>query len=122
MTKIYTDNEWAPLKRVVVGTADHANWPQTDPVFVESMKNSKWKDTEFCFGPVADDIINRANYSLNDLAEVLESLDIEVIRPLPRNYQSLDQFYGYCPRDTVLIVGDRVIATPTKYPSRRNEW
>ena len=119
---IFSENEWSPLKRVVIGTADSANWPQSDTVFVESMKNSLWKDTEFQFGPVPGDIINRANYSLNNFAAVLESLGVEVTRPLSRDYQQLDQFYGYCPRDTVLIIGDRVIHTPTKYPSRRNEW
>lgn len=119
---IFTENEWSPLKRVVVGTADSANWPQTDSVFAESMKNSSWQETKFRFGPVPADVINRANYSLNDFAEVLASLDVEVIRPLPRDYQALDQFYGYCPRDTVLIIGNRVIHTPTKYPSRHNEW
>ena len=119
---IFSDNEWSPLKRVVVGTADLANWPQSDSVFADSIKNSSWKDTEFVFGPLPADIIDRANYSLNKFAGVLESLGVEVIRPLPRDYQQLDQFYGYCPRDTVLIIGDRVIHTPTKYPSRRLEW
>ena len=119
---IFSENEWAPLKRIVVGVADFANWPKSDPVFIESMKNSLWTDTDFQFGPVASDIINRANFSLDNFAELLESLGVEVIRPLPRDYQSLDQFYGYCPRDTVLIVGNRVIHTPTKYLSRRNEW
>lgn len=119
---IFSENEWSPLKRVVVGTADSANWPRSDNVFADSMKNSSWKDTEFVFGPLPADIINRANYSLNKFAGVLESLGVEVIRPLLRDYQQLDQFYGYCPRDTVLIIGDRVIHTPTKYPSRRLEW
>jgi N-dimethylarginine dimethylaminohydrolase len=119
---IFSENEWAPLRRVVVGTADSANWPVTDSVFKSSMLNSSWNETEFRFGPLDNAVINRANQSLDNFASVLESLDIEVLRPLPRNYQLLDQFYGYCPRDTVLIVGDRVIAAPTRYPSRRNEW
>jgi hypothetical protein len=30
---ISTYNEWDPLKRIVVGRADTANWPINDPVF-----------------------------------------------------------------------------------------
>lgn len=122
MTKIYTENEWAPLHSVVVGTADYANWPISDNTFFESMQNSAWTETNLNFGPIDQEIVDRANLSLDNFALVLKDLGVEVFRPLPRNYQALDQFYGYCPRDTVLIVGNKVIATPTPYQSRRFEW
>jgi scyllo-inosamine-4-phosphate amidinotransferase 1 len=122
LTKIFSQNEWDPLREVIIGTADHANWPSNDLIFRSSIQNSSWTETEFPYGPVKQEIINRANVSLNKFADVLENLGVVVHRPLPRNYAKLDQFYGYCPRDTVLIVGDTVIRTPTKYPSRRDEW
>lgn len=122
MNKIYSSNEWDPLREVVVGTADCANWPVGDTVFRETMQNSRWTETKLKFGPVRQEIVDSANNSLNKFASVLEGLGVKVHRPLHRDYASLDQFYGYCPRDTVLIVGDKVIRTPTKFPSRRNEW
>lgn len=122
MVKLYSENEWSPLRSVVVGSADHANWPRSDLKFAQSMANQPWTKTKFKFGPVDQSIIDRANQSLNQLSEVLCDLGVEVYRPLTRNYQQLDQFYGYCPRDTVLIVGNKIIASPTKYPSRRTEW
>ena len=122
LSKIFSQNEWDPLKEVVVGTADCANWPTMDPVFCKSMESSTWTETEFPYGPVKQEIIDRANNSLNEFASVLENLGVVVHRPLHRDYAALNQFYGYCPRDTVLIVGDTVIRAPTKYPSRRNEW
>ncbi len=127
MTEIYTENEWAPLRSVIVGSADYANWPQSDPEFIASMTDSSnsshpWTKTKFKFGPVDQEIIDRANYSLDQLSVVLTDLGVKVHRPQPRNYQQLDQFYGYCPRDTVLIIGNRIIASPTKYHSRRTEW
>jgi len=120
--KIFSQNEWDPLREIVIGSADCANWPVSDPVFRQSMENSSWTETEFLYGPVKQDIVDRANASLNEFAGVLEDLGVVVHRPLYRDYAALDQFYGYCPRDTVLIVGDTVIRTPTTYPSRRNEW
>jgi N-dimethylarginine dimethylaminohydrolase len=120
---IYSDNEWGQLKRVIVGDATKANWPSTDKDFVKAMTDdSQWTETEFQFGPVKPEVIDRANESLENFTTVLEDLGTEVIRPLPRDYQEYNLFYGYCPRDTVLIVGDRVLACPTPYESRRTEW
>lgn len=122
MSRIFSENEWDPLKSVIVGTADYANWPTSDQKFKNSMQQSTWTETEFVFGPIKQEIVDRANESLNKFSAVLQDLGVEVHRPLERNYQALDQFYGYCPRDTVLIVGDTVIRTPTEYPSRYDEW
>lgn len=122
MLNIFSENEWSPLRRVIVGTATAANWPASDSVFVDNIKKSSWTETEFSFGPVNQSIIDRANRSLDEFEQVLKSLGVEVERPLFRDYQALDQFYGYCPRDTVLVVGKHIIRTPTPYRSRRNEW
>lgn len=119
---IYSSNEWDTLREVVVGTADCANWPTSDEVFRSSMLDSTWTETDFPFGPVKQDIVDRANTSLNKFAATLEDLGVHVRRPLYRDYAALDEFYGYCPRDTVLIVGNKVIRTPTKYLTRRTEW
>jgi glycine amidinotransferase/scyllo-inosamine-4-phosphate amidinotransferase 1 len=86
------------------------------------MRNAPWKETLLEFGPVRQEVVDRAEASLNEFVRVLTDLGVKVHRPKPRNYAEEDQFYGYCPRDTVLIVGNRVIVAPTKYPSRRTEW
>jgi glycine amidinotransferase/scyllo-inosamine-4-phosphate amidinotransferase 1 len=123
LSKIYSENEWDPLQEVIIGTADHANWPESDIDFKSSMTETcGWKETKFRFGPVSQEIVDRANLSLDKFSAVLGSLGVKVHRPLHRNYTALNQFYGYCPRDTVLVVGDTVIRTPTRYTSRRSEW
>ena len=123
MSKIFSQNEWDTLREVVVGTADYANWPENDIDFNKSVSDIRsWKETKFNFGPVKQEIVDRANASLNEFTRVLEDLGVVVHRPLHRNYVELNQFYGYCPRDTVLVVGDKIICTPTKYLTRRYEW
>ena len=123
MSNICSYNEWDPLKEVVVGVATHAHWPENDPDFYKSVTSTRgWTETEFIFGPVKQDIVDRANSSLDEFANVLTELGVTVHRPLSRDYAALGQFYGYCPRDTVLVVGKHVIRTPTRYTSRRNEW
>ena len=52
MGMISTYNEWDPLKRIVVGRADTANWPVNDPVFKNEGEKTTWKETPVPRGPV----------------------------------------------------------------------
>ena len=114
-------NEWDPLKKIVVGSATNANWPVTDPVFAKDSEKTTWKETPVPRGPVPQHIIDEANEDLDKLATTLMSLGVEVVRPDPLNFQAHDGMYNYCPRDRLLIVGDKVIDTAMMYPCRDME-
>ena len=114
-------NEWDPLKKIVVGSATNANWPVTDPVFAKESEKTTWKETPVPRGPVPQYIIDEANEDLDKLATTLMSLGVEVVRPDPLNFQAHDGMYNYCPRDRLLIVGDKVIDTAMMYPCRDME-
>jgi glycine amidinotransferase len=64
-------NEWDPLEEIVVGTATHANWPSTDPVFALESQKTTWKETPVPTGPVPQWIIDEANEDLAELASTL---------------------------------------------------
>ena len=70
---IQTYNEWDPLKKIVVGSATHANWPVTDPVFSTESERTLWKETPVPRGPVPQRIIEEANEDLDTLATTLMS-------------------------------------------------
>lgn len=116
------NNEWDELRHVIVGDATDANWPQYDQVFRESMLDSTWTETEFQFGPVPKHIIRSANESLKSLAMTFDDIGVEVSYVAPHDYQRTDGMYGYCPRDSVLVVGDTAYVPEMTYPSRRDEW
>ena len=118
---ISTHNEWDPLKKIVVGTAEYANWPVTDPVFSKESEKTSWKETPVPSGPVPQWIIDEANEDLDGLAKILTDLGVEVVRPESLNFQAHDGMYNYCPRDRLLIVGDKVIDTAMMYPCRDME-
>jgi glycine amidinotransferase/scyllo-inosamine-4-phosphate amidinotransferase 1 len=118
---ISTHNEWDPLKKIVVGSATHANWPVNDPVFSKEGEKTSWKETPVPSGPVPQWIIDEANEDLDGLAKILTDLGVEVVRPEPLNFQTHDGLYNYCPRDRLLIVGDQVIDTAMMYPCRDME-
>jgi glycine amidinotransferase/scyllo-inosamine-4-phosphate amidinotransferase 1 len=118
---IYSYNEWDPLKEIVVGRADFANWPSNDPVFAQESEKTTWTETPVPSGPVPDWIIDEANEDLDILSSTLEQLGSIVHRPKALNYQELGGMYGYCPRDRLLIYGNTVIDPAMMYPCRDME-
>jgi len=119
--KISTSNEWGKLKSVVVGSATHANWPSTDPVFAQESSKTTWKETPVPSGPVPQWIIDEANEDLDDLANVLTQIGVEVHRPADMNFQELGGMYNYCPRDRLIIWGSCVVDPAMMYPCRDQE-
>jgi len=115
---IHSYNEWDPLKEVVVGRADFANWPSNDPVFALESAKTTWKESPVPSGPVPDWIIDEANEDLDNLSATLEKNDIIVHRPKAINYQERNGMYGYCPRDRLLVYGNSIVDPAMMYPCR----
>jgi N-dimethylarginine dimethylaminohydrolase len=118
---IHSYNEWDPLKEVVVGRADFANWPSTDPVFAQEHEKTTWKETAVPSGPVPDWIIDEANEDLDTLAATLEMCGAVVHRPNVIDFQQRGGMYNYCPRDRLLIYGSTVVDPAMMYPCRDME-
>jgi N-dimethylarginine dimethylaminohydrolase len=118
--KISSHNEWSPLKSVVVGTAQNANWP-TQGSFREIEEQTLWKETPVPSGPVEDFVIREAQEGLDNLTSILSDLDIDVYRPVDIDYQIRDAMSAYNPRDRLLIVGETVINCNMQYDVRNQE-
>lgn len=126
---ISSHNEWDKLHSIVVGTATGANWPVKDPTFAKNWETTLFKEVDHPKGPVPQHVIDEANEDLDTLAAALQSAGVEVYRPIPTDYTqtvatttwTTDQMYGYCPRDTHLVVGSTVIEAPMSYRARQFE-
>lgn len=114
-------NEWDPLEEVVVGIADYANWPSSDPVFAEEANKTLWKETPVPSGAVPQWIVDEANEDLNQLANTIIQYGATVRRPEPMNFVKSCGMYNYCPRDRLLIAGDTVVDVSMMYPCRNQE-
>jgi len=121
MDLMYTVNEWDPLEKIIVGTATHANWPTSDPVFAEESKKTIWTETPVPSGPVPEFIVDQANKELDTLSDTLLRLGITVYRPKIMNFVEVEGMYNYCPRDRLLIWGDTVVDVNMMYPCRNQE-
>lgn len=118
---IHSWNEWDTLREVVVGSASNANWPSEDPVFSQESEKTLWKLTPVPAGPVPDWIIDEANEDLDDLCSTLSQAGVIVHRPREMDFVAEKGMYNYCPRDRVIVAGDRVIDTAMMYPCRDME-
>jgi len=114
-------NEWDPLEAIMVGSASQANWPTTDPVFVQEGQRTLWKDSAVPSGPVPQLIIDQANRELDALSETLLRLGVTVYRPQPMNFVETQGMYNYCPRDRLLIWNDIIVDVNMMYPCRDQE-
>jgi glycine amidinotransferase/scyllo-inosamine-4-phosphate amidinotransferase 1 len=114
-------NEWDPLEEVVVGIADYANWPSTDPVFAEEATKTLWTETPVPSGPVPQWIVDESNEDLNQLANTLVQYGATVRRPEPINFVERNGMYNYCPRDRLLVAGDTIVDGNMMYPCRNQE-
>lgn len=113
-------NEWGPLKSVIVGVADNAKIPQSNI----GLRTVNYADLTFSdylrvkHGRYPDKVIQEANEDLERLCEFLREEEIHVARPNRND----PEYYNYCPRDTVLVHDDLILATPMALSSRRDEW
>ena len=114
-------NEWDPLEAIIVGSATHANWPATDPVFAEEGKKTTWSQTPVPAGPVPQAIVDQANRELDILSETLVRRGVTVYRPRLMDFVAEQGMYNYCPRDRLLIWGDTVVDVNMMYPCRNQE-
>jgi len=118
---IFTVNEWDPLESIVVGSASHANWPSSDPVFAEEGKKTSWTETPVPSGPVPQWIIDEANRELDVLSETLLRYGATVYRPQHMDFVAKNGMYNYCPRDRLLVWQDTVVDCNMMYPCRNQE-
>ena len=119
--KIYSTNEWDPLREIVVGTSLGANWPDDDPVFNLEAQRTLWKETPMPRGPLEPWIIEETEQDLNALVKILKQFGITVHRPKPNDFVASHGVYNYCPRDRLLIADDVIVDTAMMYPCRDQE-
>ena len=119
--KIHSFNEWDPLLEIVVGSATGANWPTTDPEFAKEQQHTTFRDAPIPSGPVPQWIIDESNEDLESLCDILRAAGVQVHRSRDRDFVTNQGMYNYCPRDRLLIAGDRIVDTAMQFRCRDQE-
>jgi len=120
-------DEFTRLKSVIVGSAWGANHPEIDQSFenfFQPPKDSLLR--EAAVGPVPRLVIDEIEEDISHFEKVLRDHDVEVIRPAPWDSTipiktplwETTQLYSLMPRDSLLVVGDLAIETPSPMRAR----
>ena len=132
LIKPFVTNEWGQLKEIIVGTAKNAQVPTVGDKCLHSIDYAHLSDEEFQNRPSGlypEKLIEETEQDLDEIARTLESLGVKVHRPLDKDFSEpiktdnweVDGYYNYCPRDSMLVINDKVIATPMTLRHRSNE-
>jgi N-dimethylarginine dimethylaminohydrolase len=128
MSIVWSCNEWDPLEEVIVGNPLRARYPTPD----RSTQLAEFPDRslqEIPRGFFPQQIIDEVEEDLCAFVAVLEALGITVKRPETWPHEATfstihweaEGFYNYCPRDIIIVIGDRIIETPNVIRSRYHE-
>jgi N-dimethylarginine dimethylaminohydrolase len=124
---INSNNDWDPLKEIVVGRADNARVPTVDcSTMSMSYANYNIKDIKPLEGKYPQWLIDEANEDAEELCEVLRSANVVVHRPEnvdhSKTFSTPDWkstgWYTWCPRDLLLPLNNLMIETPSACRSR----
>jgi glycine amidinotransferase len=125
-TKVCSWNEWDPLKHVIVGVATGTMVQAPEPAMIRN-----WPQYGFpypTFGPLPQDMADKANEQLDDFASMLAKRGIRVDRPAPLDFSQTVQtpdwtqesmFGCMPPRDLLLTVGPEILEATM---SQRSRW
>jgi len=128
MSVVWSCNEWDSLEEVIVGNPLRARFPTADL----STRLAEFPDRsleDIPQGSFPQQIIDETEEDLDAFVAVLKEAGVTVKRPetWPHeatfstiNWQS-QGYYNYCPRDIMLVIGDRIIETPNVIRSRAQE-
>lgn len=112
-------NEWDPLKSVIVGIADGARIPDLD-ISLRTINYADKKDeSTIPHGLYPQQVIDEANEDLEVFCNFLRKENVHVVRP---DKNIVPNYYNYCPRDSVLVHDDLILATPQPLRARNDEY
>jgi glycine amidinotransferase len=88
-TVVSSWNEWDPLKQVIVGRAGGTMIQAPEPAV-----QNDWLQQGFplgSFGPMPEQMEDKANEQLDNFAAILENRGIRVDRPTPLDFSSIQR-------------------------------
>jgi glycine amidinotransferase len=129
LEKVCSYNEWDPLEEVIVGSVKGAMRPEFEPLMNSYYPNEN--DKYFLSYSYSKEEVDEAESQLNNFANILAQMGIIVQRPEPIDFSKeirTPEFSAAsgncsaCPRDVLLIIGNRIIEAPMAMRSRFFEY
>lgn len=118
----FCDNEWTPLREVLVGRADHSCFPH---IPLKAMANiiPRFYLDEFAKSnnPFPADILHKAGEELDNFANVLRDYGVKVHRPPEVDWVEEGGYTGSMLRDGLMVIGNTIIESAFSWNCRQSE-
>lgn len=121
LSLLSADDEWSPLKAVIVGHAEGSMFPSEPAHMVAATMPSEHAANFKHSNPFPADILAKAQEELDDFAALLEARGIRVYRPDTPNWLDAGGYTSAMPRDGLMTVGSNLIEAPFAWRCRRHE-
>ncbi|KAK3939385.1 mitochondrial glycine amidinotransferase [Diplogelasinospora grovesii] len=121
MPLVAADDEWSPLKSVIVGRAENSAFPSEAAHMIEATMPEEHHANFRSHNPFPADIVAKAQLELDNFAALLEREGIKVYRPRKVDWVKVGGYTGAMPRDCLMTVGNTLIEAPFAWKCRRHE-
>ncbi|RYP14562.1 hypothetical protein DL765_006295 [Monosporascus sp. GIB2] len=118
---ISADDEWSPLRSVIVGRAEHSAFPYEAAHMIAATMPHEHASEFRPFNAFPEEVITRAQWELDNFASLLERQGIRVCRPRKIDWLKVGGYTGAMPRDGLMTVGNALIEAPFAWACRRHE-
>ncbi|KAI4194389.1 MAG: hypothetical protein LQ350_007784 [Teloschistes chrysophthalmus] len=119
---VQADDEWSPLKAVIVGRAGRACFPAAPPAMIAATMPAAHVGRFRPSSPFPSNIIEKAEAELDYLAAILRTEGIRVYRPpIGIDWLAEDGYTGAMPRDGLISVGNTLLEACFAWPCRSQE-
>ncbi len=118
---IDADDEWSPLKAVIVGRAEHSCFPSEPRHLTRAFVPPRYLDEFRPHNPFPAEIVDDAQWELDNFADVLRQHGVTVYRPDEVDWLKHGGYTGAMPRDRLLTVGNTLIESIPAWQCRQRE-
>ncbi|PLB53736.1 lysine amidinotransferase [Aspergillus steynii IBT 23096] len=122
LPSVQADDEWSPLRSVIVGRAGKACFPNAPPAMIEATMPSHHVHHFKPRRPFDQKLIAKAEAELDYFAAILQAEGVRVYRPPAGvNWLDVDGYTGAMPRDGLMSVQNTLIEACFAWPCRDQE-
>ncbi len=118
---VNAEDEWSPLKAVIVGRAEHSCFPSEPRHLTRAFVPPEYLDEFRPHNPFPAEIVEKATQELDHFAEVLRQHGVTVYRPDEVDWLKHGGYTGAMPRDRLLTVGNTLIESIPAWGCRQKE-
>ncbi|TQV95513.1 hypothetical protein V2A60_000703 [Cordyceps javanica] len=118
---IDAEDEWSPLRAVIVGRAEHSCYPSEPRHLTRAFVPPEYLDRFRPHNPFSAEIVEKAQQELDRFAEVLRQHGVTVYRPDEVDWLKHGGYTGAMPRDRLMTVGNTLIESIPAWGCRQKE-